>query len=292
MQIDTLTIPARDGLSLAARRFIPTFQARKAIVIISSATAVPQRYYKPFSAYLSDLGYTVITYDYRGIGKSRPKSLRGFKALAQDWTFQDMAGVVDWVKENYPTWKLIHIGHSYGGQTAGLLPNGDQIDCMVTFSSQSGYWRLQGGFQKIAVAFHVYFTLPILSTVFGYMPWSRIGSAEDLPKGVAIQWSGWCRRPGYLLDDTSLPLERFAEFKAPVLAYSFADDDWGTKKAVDAMMRAYPNLTRKHVVPAEVGFEKIGHFGFFHPRAKKLWRGVNEWLEQQLIFDFTEKVAN
>lgn len=292
MQIDTLTIPAKDGYSLSARQYIPTFQARQAVVVISSATAVPQRFYKPFSAYLSDLGYTVITYDYRGIGKSRPRSLRGFEAQIQDWTLKDMAGVIDWVREKYPNWKLIHIGHSYGGQTAGMLPNGHKIDGMVTFSSQSGYWRLQGGFQKLAVAFHVYLTLPLLAMLFGYVPWSRFGSAEDLPKGVAIQWAGWCRRPGYLLDDASLPLERYAEFKAPVLAYSFADDNWGTKRAVDAMMTAYPNLTRKHIVPAEAGFEKVGHFGFFHPRAKKLWTDVADWLENELTPDYVETVEN
>ncbi len=151
MQIKTITIPATDGYSLAATSFQPDSNPTETVVTINSATAVPQRYYKPFATFLAKQSYTVITYDYRGIGDSRPKSLRGFQAQARDWALLDMAGVVDWVQATYQPQRLFHMGHSYGGQTAGLLPNGNQIDALVTFSSQSGYWRLQGGNQKLSV---------------------------------------------------------------------------------------------------------------------------------------------
>ena len=248
--------------------------------MINSATAVPRRYYKIFAEFLAEQGYTTVTYDYRGIGGSCPESLRGFPAKARDWALQDMAGVVDWLQETNQPQRFFMIGHSFGGQTAGLLPNAGLIDAMITVSSQSGYWRLQGGSEKRSVAFHVHLTLPLLSHLYGYMPWSKFSPAEDLPKGVALEWSKWCRQPGYLLDDDSLPLERFQQFTAPVLAFSFEDDDWGTKRAVDAMMRAYPNLTRRHVIPADIGLEAIGHFGFFRPKTKALWREVVDWLER------------
>ncbi len=280
MQIETVTIPARDGYPLAATCYQPDANPTNTVVTINSATAVPQRYYKPFAKFLTEQGYTAVTYDYRGIGASRPESLRGFAALARDWALQDMAGVLDWVQSTYHPQRLFHIGHSYGGQTAGLLPNGDQIDAMVTLSSQSGYWRLQGGSQKMVVAFHTYMTLPLLSHLYGYMPWSKIGSAEDLPKGVALEWAKWCRSPNYLLDDKTLPLDRYQQFKAPVLAYSFDDDDWGTEQAVNAMMRAYPNLSRQHIVPAQLGLKKIGHFGYFRPKTKVLWQETVTWLEE------------
>jgi predicted alpha/beta hydrolase len=64
-----------------------------------------------------------------------------------------------------------------------------------------------------------------------------------------------------------------------VLAYSFDDDDWGTRRSVDDMMQSYPNLERRHVIPAEVGMEKIGHFGFFRPNAKPLWDKPLNWLQ-------------
>ncbi len=283
MQVETITIPARDGYALVGTVFQPTENPTQTVVTINSATAVPQRYYKPFATFLAEQDYTVITYDYRGIGDSRPDSLRRFHMQARDWALLDMAGVIDWVQETHQPQRLFHIGHSYGGQTAGLLPNSDRIDAMITFSSQSGYWRLQGGNQKMVVGFHVYATLPILAHLFGYVPWSKFSSAEDLPKGAALEWAKWCRQPQYFLDDASLPLERFQQFQAPVLAYSFDDDDWGTPQAVDAMMQAYPKLTRRHVVPTEIGINSLGHFGYFRPKAKVLWPDVVAWLEEAFV---------
>ncbi|MAT99188.1 MAG: alpha/beta hydrolase [Anaerolineaceae bacterium] len=280
MQIEQITIPAYDGYSLAATCYQPENNPTNTVVLINSATAVPQRYYKYFAKFMMAQGYTAITYDYRGIAGSKPNSLRGFAADARDWALQDMAGVIEWIQQTIRPKRLFMVGHSYGGQTAGLLPNHDKIDAMVTVSSQSGYWRLQGGNQKLPVLLHVYLTLPLLSRLFGYMPWSKISPAEDLPKGVALEWSRWCRQPGYLLDDETLPLARYQQFRAPVLAYSIADDDWGTARSVDAMMRAYPNLTRRHIVPQEHGLTSLGHFGFFRPKSKQLWPDVVEWLEQ------------
>lgn len=101
-----------------------------------------------------------------------------------------------------------------------------------------------------------------------------------MPKGVAQEWAGWCRNRDYILGDDTLPLERYKKFTAPVLAYSIEDDDWGTAEAVDAMMRAYPNLERRHLVPAEFGRDSIGHFGFFREGADDLWRDPVTWLDK------------
>ena len=280
MQIETIVIPARDGFALTGTLYQPAINPTNTVVIINAATAVSQRFYKPFSTFMAEQGYMAVTYDYRGIGASKPATLRGFNATAKDWVLLDMAGVIDWSQTTIQPRRLFHIGHSFGGQAAGLLPNSNRIDAMVTLSAQSGYWRMQGGIQKLSVAFHMYFTMPIFSFLFGYVPWSMFGSAEDLPKGVAQQWAKWCRQPAYLLDDDTLPLSRFQQFHAPVLAYSFEDDDWGTRRSVDAMMRAYPNLSRRHVNPASVGLKSIGHFGYFRAQSEKLWQETVQWLEQ------------
>jgi predicted alpha/beta hydrolase len=290
MQIEQVTIPALDGYSLTGTCFQPAENPTNTVITINSATAVPQRYYQHFATYLAEQGYTAVTYDYRGIGQSRPNSWRGFDVQARDWALLDMAGVVDWVHTTYQPQRLFHIGHSYGGQIVGLLPNGSRIDAVVTFSSQSGYWRLQGGNQKAVVGFHVHVTLRILAHLFGYVPWSKISSAEDLPKGVALEWAKWCRQPRYLLDDNTLPLERYQQFTAPVLAYSFADDNWGTRQAVDAMMTAYPNLTRRHIFPPEVGLPAIAHFGYFKPKSQILWPDVVQWIEETVPLPSAELV--
>jgi predicted alpha/beta hydrolase len=273
-----VSIPARDGFALAGSLFRNGGSSGQT-VIVNSATAAPHRFYRHFAAALAEAGYTAVTYDYRGIGGSRPPSLRGFAARMRDWAFLDMAGVVDWVTSELAPTRLFLVGHSVGGQVAGMLDNADRIDGMITMSAQSGYWRLQGGSQKLPVAFHVYVTLPLLATLTGFMPWSWVGAGEDLPKGVALEWARWCRDPRYLLGDESLPLDRFERFSAPVLAYSFGDDDWGTRQSVNAMMSAYPNVERRHVEPATAGLASIGHFGYFKPASQPLWREAIEWLD-------------
>ncbi|HET9704159.1 MAG TPA: hypothetical protein VFP85_09010, partial [Vicinamibacterales bacterium] len=146
-------------------------------------------------------------------------------------------------------------------------------------SAQSGYWAVQGGHERARVRVIVTVLMPVLSRLFGYFPWGRFARGEDLPKGVALEWPRWCRPPNYLLDDDSLPLERYRRFEAPVLAYSIEDDDWGTRRAVDDMMRAYPNVERRHIAPGEYGLTRLGHMGWFRESSEPVWREAIEWLE-------------
>lgn len=274
-----VTIGSRDGFPLGGRVFQAAAPSDRS-VIINAATAVPHNFYRHFADSLAGAGYTAVTWDYRGIGDSRPESLRGFPARARDWVLWDMAAVVDWVARELHPQALFLVGHSFGGQAAGLLENASSIDGMVTMSAQSGHWRLQGGGQKLMVLIHTYLTLPLLPRLFGYMPWGLLGSGEDLPKHAALEWAGWCRKRDYILGDRTLPLDRFRAFTAPVLAYSFDDDAWGTSRSVDTMMRAYPNVERRHVRAAEVGLDRIGHVGFFRPASRTLWDDTIAWLDR------------
>ena len=249
------------------------------MLLVSSATAVPRQFYRRFAWYARKQSYTVLTYDYRGVGGSRPASLRGFEARMRDWGLLDMAGVIGWIESELKPRRLYAVGHSVGGQLIGLAENADRVDKLVTLSAQSGYWKAQGGFEKQRVRFLVTVLIPSLSRAVGYLPWSKLGAGEDLPKGVALEWARWCRLPNYLLDDSSLPLERYQRFTTPVLAYSVADDDWGTARAVDDMMRAYPNLERRHIEPKRYNLDKVGHMGFFKPQAQVLWDEALGWLE-------------
>jgi predicted alpha/beta hydrolase len=269
-------IPVTDGYELSATVFKAKLTKAK-LIIINSATAVPRQFYTHFAKALCNAGYHVVTYDYRGINDSSPAKMRGFNALMRDWVLKDMTGVLNWTKDVFNPTKIFLIGHSIGGQLAGLLEDKSQISGMITFSAQSGHWRFQGGSQKLAVLLHCYLTLPILAKLFGYVPWSWFG-AIDMPKNIAMEWAKWCRNKKYVLGDHSLPLERYENFTAPVLAYSFDDDNWGTQKSVDIMMKAYPNRERLHIEHKKQGIKKIGHIGFFKPQAKPLWADTISWL--------------
>jgi predicted alpha/beta hydrolase len=272
-----ISIPARDGFALAASLFEPA-QATGQVVVINAATGVPRRFYRHYAAALARAGMLAVTYDYRGIGDSRPRSLRGFDARVDDWVFKDMAGVVDWLAGQVKPDRLFLVGHSVGGQLAGLLDNAGAIAGMVTISAQSGHWRFQGAEQKWAVWLHAHISMPVLSHLLGYMPFSWFGAGEDIPKAAALQWARWCRDRNYLLGDEDLPLDRYQRFLAPVLAYSFEDDKWGTARSVDEMMEAYPNVERRHLKAGDAGLKSIGHLGYFRPQSGPLWSEAVEWL--------------
>ena len=66
-------------------------------VLVNAATGVPRQFYKYFATYLRDHGWTAVTWDYRGIGGSAPRTLRGFDVRMRDWALVDMPTVIDWL---------------------------------------------------------------------------------------------------------------------------------------------------------------------------------------------------
>ena len=265
------------GHALAASLF--ETPGADSVVLMNAATGVPRQFYKYFAAYLRDHGWTTVSYDYRGIGESAPPKLRGFDVRMRDWALIDMQSVIDWIFAELQPRRLFSVGHSFGGQGIGLIEKPERVTAMVGVSAQSGYWGVQGGAEKYRARFAVTVMIPLLSRLFGYFPWSLFAAGEDLPKGVALEWARWCRDRDYLLGDRTLPLERYDAFDAPILAYSIEDDDWGTARAVDDMMRAYSRVTRRHLVPADYGLEKLGHMGFFRKGSEPIWDEMIAWLD-------------
>src|ERR1700761_4121807 len=94
--------------------------ANRPVVIINSATSVRCRYYSRFAAFLFANGMDVITFDYRGIGESRPATLRGFDAGWIDWGNLDFEAVLLFCAHEYRGQPIQVVGHSAGGFMVGL----------------------------------------------------------------------------------------------------------------------------------------------------------------------------
>src|SRR6195952_2267276 len=133
--IDDITLAATDRYPLGATLFLPRGVKRHA-VLINSATAVPRKVYNGFARYLAGRGCAVLTYDYRGTGDSRqksltgynqPRSLTGFKTSMADWALLDTTAAVAWMRGRYKDVPLSYVGHSFGGQALGLLSNNTEI---------------------------------------------------------------------------------------------------------------------------------------------------------------------
>lgn len=283
MNVTHLTIPTQDNFQLAGTVYDAERSSKK-VVIINTGTGILRRYYNAFSQHLCENGFTVVTYDYRGIGESRPKSLRGFAVTMREWGQKDIASMIDWSRQKFQPTKLFMVGHSAGGQLIGFAANKHHIDAMILVAAQSGYWGHWPLPQCLGYAALWYF-MPLLANIWGYLPSKYLGLGEDLPRGVACEWAKWCRHPQYLFGhEETLDLSNYATLTAPVLAYSFADDSYAPKRAVEALLQNYPQarIVHKHISPAAVNVKALGHFGFFRKTVQHtLWRETVEWLHRQ-----------
>ncbi len=282
-----LMLPATDSYRLRATIWEGADDAPT--VIIAPATGVQRGYYRSFAQFLADAGFQVVTFDARGIGESRPVSLKEFNALMQDWGEKDLAGVIAWLNSAKPDSKLLLVGHSSGGQLVGFAPNRDKLRGMLFVAAQTGYWGHWTGWRRLAVKTVWYVAIPLLTNIFGYFPAKRLGMGEDLPMYVAQQWAEWSRSPGYLFDHVLVPIQdAYRAMNIPIRAYSFTDDQfYAPRAAVDHLLTYYESALKEHlhVDPADLGLQSIGHWGFFRESVakEKLWPEAAEWLRAQLV---------
>jgi predicted alpha/beta hydrolase len=267
-------ITTEDGFVLGARSYAPAAGGRPlAVAVLHGGTAVPQTFYARFAGYLAAAGLQVITYDYRGVGASRPRSLRGFRARMQDWATDARAALALAAEAGVP---VLWIGHSFGGQLLGLLPEARSCAAAILIASQLGYagdWpaRLQ---PRIRLFWHL--LVPALTGALGYYP-GRAFLGEDLPAGVARQWRRWALDPSYYLSEQPAARERLASFDRPTLFYSFTDDDFAPARPVQTLLSLLPSaqLIHRRLSPQSLGTPAVGHFGAFRPRvALTLWQEV------------------
>jgi predicted alpha/beta hydrolase len=280
-------ITTADGFALSASRYVPA-GAPRAVIVLPGAMGVKQEFYAPFATFLAEQGYAVLSFDYRGMGASRPAafrtSLRGFDTDLTRWAEQDYNAVLHAAKAWQPEVPLYVIGHSLGGQLPGLVPDFHMVDALVTVASGSGYWLQNAPQLKRTVWFLWYFVEPLMTPLFGYFPGKRLGMVGDLPKGVIRQWSRWCRNPHYVSDEQGAPIRAgYDTLRMPLLSLSFADDEMMSRQSIASMHDCYRHAPqeRRHIGAQDTGERHIGHFGFFRPQFRAtLWQQTLDWLQQ------------
>lgn len=281
-------LPALDGFRLAATLHEasgPGSGRAEGVVVIGGATAVPRGYYAAFAASLAAAGLHTLAFDYRGVGGSRPARLRGFRASLHEWGERDLAGAITWAGDRWPDLPVVVVTHSVGGQVLGLAPTLDRVAAVLSVASQSGYWRLWSGARRAQMGAYFHVLIPVAARVAGFLPMRLVGG-EDLPRGVALEWSRWSRDPQYVLTHArARGATGYGAFDRPWRAYAFEDDDYAPVRAVERLLGFYPRARAelRVVGPAQVG-RPIGHFGFFRPRFETtLWAEARDWLLAQAV---------
>ncbi|UMR30718.1 alpha/beta fold hydrolase [Massilia sp. MB5] len=277
---EALTLRAADGYALAAVRYRAAGTERGRL-IVAGATGVPQGFYRRFAEFAAARGYTVLTFDYRGVGRSAPASLRGFDGDFLVWGRQDLAAAVAHMADGEAP--LYLVGHSYGGHALGLLPEPQKIDGMYVFGTGAGWHGWMPRLERIRVLLMWNVAGPLLVRWKGFLAWSKLGMGEDLPLGVYRQWKHWCRFPHYFFDDPKMraTADGFSRVRAPIVAVNATDDAWAPPRSRDAFMRGYRNAAWSgiDVHGQHSGLGPIGHMGYFRAPAQPLWEAALHWFD-------------
>lgn len=274
-------IVAADGTRLAARLYEAGGRTR-GVTLIVAAMAVKQDFYAGLATWLAAKGWDTLTFDLRGIGESAPPTLRGFEADVLTWARQDCAAALAFARARAAGRPLVWIGHSLGGQILAMTPGNESLAAAVTLASGVGYWR-ENAYPLRRYSWWLWHVLvPVATAVCGYFPGRRLGVLGDLPKGVILQWSRWCRHPEYAVGVEGEPMrELYRRVTLPLLVISFTDDEYMSESNVAVLHGFYVNARRdlRRVAPDGPGVTRIGHFGFFREdRGGRLWPAMLDWI--------------
>jgi len=244
------------------------------ILIINSGAGIPQTFYEAFATWVADHGFSVFTYDYRGIGGSRGASLKGLRASIEDWGSKDCAAVISHARSLYGAAKLYVLGHSIGSVVTGFVSHAPKIERMLMLSPHTGYFGDYARERKwrMFTMWHIF--MPILSRAVGYFPGRRFGLPEDLPYAVAMEWGG--RRSIRSLRSDG-DVGEFARIVTRALVLRPADDPFATKSAYDRIRARFSNV---YFIDRNLyANHYIGHFDFFRRHYREsLWVIALQWL--------------
>lgn len=272
-----------DDFPLTGTLFSPDKPNGRAAVI-GSALGVPRKFYSGFATFLANEGFKVLTFDYRGIGDSYQGPVPGSKMRMEDWGRLDLDAALAWSRKELAPSRLFLIGHSAGGQLAGLAHNSTKLDGLMFTAVSSAYWGHWRGMQRAGMFATMFGIVPALSAGRDFYPPGKGGiSSIPVPAGVTRQWAMWARKPGYLYDASNgIDLGGYRKITQPLIAFQFDDDHYAPQAAHDAVLAQFPKAAiQRRAVCAEDHGGKIGHFGFYRDKHRdSLWREAADWLGQ------------
>lgn len=282
VEVKYLSFEAADGVSLKSSLFRPDEGSDcKTSVLINSATGAPRFYYEKFASFLAEQGFTVLTYDYRGLFDSTRTPELDAVASMRDWGELDTEAAINFLQKERPDSKLTFLGHSIGGTLLGLAHSNTSVKAAIAIASPSGHWRHWPFPQKLFSWFGYTVFVPLVVAIRGKLPARYVGT--ELPKGVALEWARWCKHEDFVVDNEGNALhEGFARYAGPYLFYATTDDIFAPPDSVKALAHLFKNARREHRVirPKDWQTQSIGHFGFFRKMAPfSFWQELGNYLK-------------
>lgn len=270
-----LVLQTPDQFPISVKIFEPEIPNRK-LLVINSATGVRQQVYFSFAKYLATQGFTVITYDYRGIGESKPRKMKGFEASMRIWGTRDFKTITTFIKENYPDYTKFCLGHSVGALILGMNEDSVIFKKFIFVATQDAYighlsWRV-----AVTAALGFGIAVPVTVILKGYFPAHRFGLGESLPKGSAYDWRTLIlnkKSTGRLYE--KIEKDHSKDLNQEAFIIHAEDDSWVTMKGMESLMNnSYPNMKKNYreIKVSESPKKQVGHINFFRSYNRILWK--------------------
>lgn len=286
--------PALDGFDLGGVMYVlPSPAPPACAALIACGGGIPATRYAHLARYLAKAGIPVLTFDYRGIGASRPARLKGFVATLEDWSEHDCGGAIALLRARYGASALVGIAHSIGTFLLGAAPDAGLLSRLLFVGAHTAYYGDYHRRYRLPMTVLWHGVMPVLTRSFGYFPGRRLRLGEDIPRGVALHWAG--RRtpdPKVNVPSAADParteafFRRCASVRGRALALGFADDAFATAAGTARLLGEFPQIAATHVeiAPRQAGLKRIGHFGFFSRRAETaLWPVALAWIRDGVV---------
>ncbi len=251
-------------------------------ILIQPAMGVQAGYYSLLAEALHAAGCHVGVSELRGHEAAEDAKRPGWD---YDFSYHDMLHE-DWplavqaMQARFPASKFYLLGHSLGGQISNLYASTQpaKLDGLIIIAACSVHWKLWG------FPFLLYSQVAgQIGRLLGHFPGKRFRFAGREARGVMRDWARQARTGRFMLGQPRVDYEpKLAEVTLPVLAISLQGDFFAPHHTMDALIGKMSKaaLTRIHLDPKALGFEKIDHFRWVRQPALVMPE-VTKWLEAQ-----------
>ena len=229
-------------------------------ILMLPALGVKASYYDSFCTYFSENGYHMVSMDWRGLGHSNVRASRKVDFGYKDF-LNDIGEVVELIRTELPNTTLYFAGHSLGGQLGGLYLSRfpETAKGLFAIASCSIYHKGWTGRDRLPILMAGALFAPI-SKIVGYLPGKQLGFGGKEFRGVIEDWLYTLKTGNYATKGDTFDYE-LAMSKAtfPILAISIEHDFMSPHKAVENLLKKFPNAITKHVqIPNPA--KELNHF--------------------------------
>lgn len=249
----------------------------KGVVLFNPGIATKTSFYRPFARYLSEHGFHVLLWNYRGFCESKINILVGSRYKYSDIGRYDIPSAIDDLVSRFPNLPLYCVGHSAGSQQIGLANNHEKLAGLIAMASSAGYFPYMplGYLVKANFLFRVYG--PLTGLIFMYVPAKRVGLMEDLSVGMVKEWGAWCKEKELLFSPKfygrTVPVGAYKNFKFLIHVITADDDEICTERNLESFwknVQSDKEITFTRYKAMDFSHGKIGHFGYFREENKEI----------------------